>query len=63
MKRTIAIILSAVMVVMCCVLTACEVVEPVEVTAENVWTLMDEYVNKIGYKNKELASSSSAYTR
>lgn len=54
MKRTIAIILSAVMVVMCCVLTACEVVEPVEVTSENVWTLMDEYVNKIGYKNKEL---------
>lgn len=52
MKRTIAIVLSLVMVVMCCVLTACEVVEPVEITKDNVWTVLDEYVGKIGYKSK-----------
>lgn len=54
MKKSIAIILSFTLLVMTLVLSGCEVVEPVEVTKENVWTVLDEYVTGIGYKTKDL---------
>lgn len=54
MKRKIAILLALTMLFTCCILSGCEVVEPVEVNSENVWTVLDEYATKIGYKNKDL---------
>lgn len=54
MKRKIAILLALTMLFTCCILSGCDVVEPVEVNSENVWTVLDEYATKIGYKNKDL---------
>lgn len=54
MKRKIAILLALTMLFTCCILSGCDVIEPIEVNSENVWTVLDEYAGKIGYKNKEL---------
>ena len=53
MKRTIAIIVSLVMLLG--MMSGCGLVEePVEVTPENVWTVLEDYSGKIGYRTTEL---------